>query len=291
MTVHETLATRPRYRFTVRGRACVLGERTWVMGILNVTPDSFSDGGRFDGQEAALARGLELFEAGADVVDVGGESTRPGAAAMSAEAEIRRVVPVIAALRARGDGLVSVDTTKAAVAKAALEAGADIVNDVSGFRFDPALPAVVADADAPVVLMHLRGAFATMHGDPHYRDVAGEIAAELRQSMETARAAGIAAERVVLDPGIGFAKSAEHSLEALRRLGEFHALGRPLLVGPSRKSFIGKVLDAPVEGRLFGTAAAVAASVLAGAHVVRVHDVAEMAQVARVCDAILGGAA
>jgi dihydropteroate synthase len=291
MTVHETLATRPRHRLTVRGEARVLGDRTWVMGILNVTPDSFSDGGRYAATDAAVAGGIAMFEAGADVVDVGGESTRPGAAPMSAEEEIRRVCPAIAGLRRRGHGFLSVDTTKAAVARAALDAGADIVNDVSGFRFDPALPRVVAEAGAPVVLMHVRGDFATMHRDPRYRDVVAEVASELRGSLEAARGAGIEAERILLDPGIGFAKDAEHSLEVLRRLPELHALGCPLLVGPSRKSFIGKVLDKPVDERLFGTAAAVAASILAGAHVVRVHDVAEMTQVARVCDAILGKAA
>ncbi len=291
MTVHETLATRPRHRLTVRGEARVLGDRTWVMGILNLTPDSFSDGGRFGATDAAVAGGVAMFEAGADVVDVGGESTRPGAAPMSAEDEIRRVCPAIAGLRRRGHGFLSVDTTKAAVARAALDAGADIVNDVSGFRFDPALPRVVAEAGAPVVLMHVRGDFATMHRDPRYRDVVAEVASELRGSLEAARGAGIEAERILLDPGIGFAKDAEHSLEVLRRLPELHALGCPLLVGPSRKSFIGKVLDKPVDERLFGTAAAVAASILAGAHVVRVHDVAEMTQVARVCDAILGKAA
>ena len=291
MAVHETLATRPRYRLTVRGESRLLGARTWVMGILNVTPDSFSDGGRFAAADAAIAQGLMQFEAGADVVDVGGESTRPGADPTSAEEEIRRVCPAISGLRQRGAGLLSVDTTKAAVARAALDAGADIVNDVSGFRFDPELARVVAAAGVPAVLMHVRGEFATMHRDPHYRDVVAEVGSELRGCIEIARAAGVAADRILLDPGIGFAKNAEHSLEIVRRLAELHALGRPLLVGPSRKSFLGKVLDAPVDGRLFGTAAAVAACVLAGAHVVRVHDVKEMTQVARVCDAILGEAA
>lgn len=288
MTTDALTTTRPRHRLTVRGEARVLGARTWVMGVVNATPDSFSDGGLFADAERAVAQGLALFEAGADVVDVGGESTRPGATPTPPEEEIRRVVPVIAGLRSRGDGLISVDTTKADVARAALDAGADVVNDVSGFRFDPALAALVARSGAPVVLMHLRGAFATMHREPRYRDVMGEVIAELRASLAAAQAAGIAADRILLDPGIGFAKDAAHSLEVLRRLPELHALGQPLLVGPSRKSFIGKVLDAPAGERLFGTAAAVAACVLAGAHVVRVHDVKEMAQVARVCDAILG---
>jgi dihydropteroate synthase len=204
--------------------------------------------------------------------------------------ELRRVVPVVRELRRRGPGFVSVDTTRAGVARAALEAGADLVNDVSGFCFEPELGRVVAQAGVPAVLMHLRGDFETMHRGPSYRDVAGEIAAELARALERAERAGVSRGQVLLDPGIGFAKDAGHSLETLRRLPELAALDRPLLVGPSRKSFIGKVLDLPPGGRLMGTAAAVAACVLAGAHVVRVHDVAEMLQVARVCDAIRGEA-
>jgi dihydropteroate synthase len=203
--------------------------------------------------------------------------------------ELRRVVPVVRELRRRGAGAISVDTTRVAVARAALEAGAELVNDVSGFCFEPELARVVAAAGVPAVLMHLRGDFETMHREPRYRDVAGEIAAELARALARAEEAGVRREQVLLDPGIGFAKDAGHSLEALRRLPELAALDRPLLVGPSRKSFIGKVLDLPADRRLLGTAAAVAACILGGAHLVRVHDVAEMVQVARVCDAILGG--
>ncbi len=291
MTSPALIAERPRYSLEVRGRRLALGERTLVMGILNVTPNSFSDGGLFADAERALSRGVTLFEAGADIVDVGGESTRPGSAQVAADEELRRVVPVIEALRRRGPGLVSVDTSKAAVARAALDAGADIVNDVSGFRFDPSLASLVAERGTPAVLMHLRGDFAGMHERPAYRDVMGEILAELRESLARAARAGVAGERLILDPGIGFAKDASHSLEALRRLPELHALGRPLLVGPSRKSFIGQVTGRPVAERLFGTAAAVAACVLKGAHVVRVHDVAEMRDVVVACDAILGDSA
>ena len=258
------------------------------MGVLNVTPDSFSDGGRFEDAGAAIAHGLALFEAGADIVDVGGESTRPGGSPLDAETETRRVVPVIDGLRRQARGLISVDTTKAAVAEAALDAGAEIVNDVSGLRFDPALSRVVAARGAPVVLMHLRGEFETMHRDPAYTDVMAEVMAELRQAVARAEAAGIAREQIVLDPGIGFSKAAAHSLEVIRRLPELAALDRPVLAGPSRKSFIGRVLDRPAGERLMGTAAAVAACVLGGAHVVRVHDVAEMVQVVRICDAIRG---
>jgi dihydropteroate synthase len=259
------------------------------MGVLNVTPDSFSDGGAFLPPDRALAHGLSLFEQGADIVDVGGESTRPGGAhAVDADQEIRRVTPVLTALRARGAGLLSVDTSKAEVARAALDAGADIVNDVSGFTFDPGLAAVVAERKVPAIVMHLRGDLGTMHRPQVYEDVMGEVVTELHERVRDAERSGVAPEQILVDPGLGFAKDAVQSLELLRRLPEMDALARPVLVGPSRKSFIGKVLDLPVGQRLLGTAAAVAACVLGGAHVVRVHDVAEMAQVVRVCDAIRG---
>ena len=261
------------------------------MGVLNVTPDSFSDGGAHAHLDQAVAHGLALFEAGADVVDVGGESTRPGAAAVDTAEERRRVVPVVRALRAAGAGPLSVDTTKAEVAAAALDAGADMVNDVSGLRFDAALAPLVAARGVPVVLMHLRGDFRNMHREPRYHDVMGEVAAELREALARAERAGVRREQTIVDPGLGFAKDAGHTLEAIRRLSELSSLERPLLVGPSRKSFIGRVLERPADQRLFGTAAAVAACVLAGAHVVRVHDVREMVDVTRVCDAIRGEAA
>ena len=282
-----TQAARTTHTLALRGQPCVLGTRTWVMGVLNVTPDSFSDGGRFAAAEAAVEAGLAQFTDGADVVDVGGESTRPGAQAVDADEEIRRVVPVVEALRRRHQGFVSIDTTKAAVARAALDAGADLVNDVSGFRFDPAMAALGAARRVPAVVMHLRGDFQGMHRQPAYGDVAGEVAHELAERVRDAERAGVDRAQIVLDPGLGFAKDAGHTLELLRRLPELQALGQPLLVGPSRKSFIGRVLDLPAGERLFGTAAAVAASILAGAHLVRVHDVRPMAEVARVCDAIL----
>lgn len=279
---------RPSFVFRLRGQEVVFGARTWIMGVLNVTPDSFSDGGRFDSPDAAIAHGLALFEAGADILDIGGESTRPGGAArVDADEECRRIVPVVSALRARGASFLSIDTTKAVVARAALDAGADLVNDVSGFGFDPALAPLVAERDVPAVLMHLRGDFGGMHREPRYRDVMGEIVAELRLALARGATAGVRRERLIVDPGIGFAKDAGHSLEAMRRLPELQSLGCPVLVGPSRKSFLGKVLDLPVGERLFGTAAAVAVAVLGGAHLVRVHDVREMVQVVRVCDAVL----
>jgi dihydropteroate synthase len=253
---------------------------------LNVTPDSFSDGGRLASAEAAVAQGMALFEAGADIVDVGGESTRPGAQPVPLEEELRRVVPVVDGLRRRGAGAISIDTTKAAVARAALDAGADLVNDVSGFRFDDAMAPLVGARGVPAVLMHLRGDFASMHAAHAYADVVREVVAELELALARGERAGVAREQMIVDPGIGFSKDARGSLLLMRRLDELQALDRPLLVGPSRKRFIGAVLERPAGERLHGTAAAVAAAVLRGAHVVRVHDVAEMRDVVRLTDAI-----
>lgn len=268
------------------GKRVFEGPGPFVMGVINVTPDSFSDGGRYAGAEAAVDRALRMAEEGADLVDLGGESTRPGSAAVPAGEEIRRVVPVLERLRARGYALpISVDTSKAEVAREALRAGAALVNDVRGL-VDRRLAEVVAEAGVPVVLMHMRGTPADMQSRAAYGDVVAEVAEELRQALARAAAAGIPAERTILDPGIGFAKKPEHNLELLARLGELRALGRPLLVGPSRKSFIGHVTGAPVGDRLPGTLAAVAAAVLAGAELVRVHDVAEARQAARVAAAI-----
>lgn len=264
-----------------------LGPRTLVMGILNATPDSFSDGGQVPTAEAAVARGLQLFERGADWVDVGGESTRPGASRVEPDEELRRVVPVVEGLRRRGAGPISVDTTRADVARAALDGGADLVNDVSAFRFDAGMAPLVAERKVPAVLMHSRGEFGTMHESPGYGLVAEEVVSELRESLDAAEEAGVPRDALIVDPGLGFAKDASHSLAALGGLGALASLDRPILVGPSRKSFIGKLLDRPVDERQMGTAAAVAVAVALGAHVVRVHDVPEMADVVRVSDAIL----
>jgi dihydropteroate synthase len=262
------------------------GAGPFLMGVVNATPDSFSDGGRFLDPGAAVDQALRLAGEGADLVDVGGESTRPGAPPVPAAEELRRVVPVIERLRARGFPLpISVDTSKGEVARAAIAAGADLVNDVAALA-DPALARAVAEAGVPAVLMHMRGTPGDMATRATYRDVVAEVAAELEAAMARAEAAGVPRERIVLDPGIGFAKSAEQSLEVLARLSELRALGRPLLVGPSRKSFIGKVTGAPVEERLPGTLAAVTAAVLAGAEIVRVHDVAAVRQAALVAAAI-----
>jgi dihydropteroate synthase len=262
------------------------GPGPFLMGIVNATPDSFSDGGRFLDPEAAVEQVLRLAAEGADLVDLGGESTRPGAPPVPADEEIRRVVPVVERLRARGVAIpISVDTTKGAVARAALAAGADLVNDVSGLG-DPDLGRAVAAARVPVVLMHTRGTPADMQSRAVYGDVVAEVAAELRGVLARAAAAGIDPGRVILDPGIGFAKTAEQNVELLARVGELRALGRPLLVGPSRKSFIGKLTGAAVTDRLPGTLAAVTACVLAGVELLRVHDVAACRQAALVAAAL-----
>lgn len=263
-----------------------LAARVCVMGIVNVTPDSFSDGGLYDRVEAAVAHGEQLVRDGADVLDIGGESTRPGAAEVSAAEEVRRVVPVIAALRARVDAAISIDTSKAEVAHEALAAGADIVNDVTALRGDTAMTDVVARAGCGVVLMHMIGTPRTMQDDPRYGDVVAEVAAFLRERALMAEAHGIARAAIAIDPGIGFGKTVEHNLELFRRMRVLARLDWPLLVGSSRKRFIGTVLDLPVDQRLEGTAATVAAAVIAGARIVRVHDVREMARVARMADAL-----
>jgi dihydropteroate synthase len=262
------------------------GPGPFLMGIVNATPDSFSDGGRFLDPDAAVAQALRLAEEGADLVDLGGESTRPGAPAVPVEEELRRVVPVIERLRARGFALpISIDTTKGAVARAALAAGADLVNDVTALS-DPDLGRAAAEAGAPVVLMHMRGTPADMQTHAVYGDVAREVVRELEAALARADAAGIPRERTILDPGIGFAKTPEQSVELLARVGELRALGRPILVGPSRKSFIGKLTGASAPERLPGTLAAVAACVLAGVELLRVHDVAPARQAALVARAI-----
>jgi dihydropteroate synthase len=262
------------------------GPGPFLMGIVNATPDSFSDGGRFLEPAAAIDRALRLADEGADAVDVGGESTRPGAPPVPEAEELRRVVPVVEALRARRFPLpVSVDTTKPGVARAALAAGADLVNDVSCLA-DPALARAAAEAGAPLVLMHTRGTPADMASRTVYGDVVAEVARELEAALGRAEAAGLPRARVILDPGIGFAKTAAQSLALLARLPELRSLGRPLLVGPSRKSFIGAATGAALEERLPGTLAAVAAAVLAGAEWVRVHDVGAARQAARLAAAI-----
>ena len=271
----------------IGNREFLWGKRTYVMGVLNVTPDSFSGDGVGDSIDAAVERAMRFQSDGADIIDIGGESTRPasiysGAGPISAAEEISRVLPVIEALSPILEIPISVDTYKAEVAGEALKAGAAMINDVWGFRRDPDMAGAAADAGAPVVLMHNRKR-------PRYADLVPEVIDELRQMQRVAVAAGVRHDNIILDPGMGFGKTAEHNLEILRRLDEFKVLGSPILIGMSRKSTIGYVLDLPVEERLEGTAATVALSVAFGADIVRVHDVKEMARVAKMSDAVVRG--
>lgn len=270
-----------------RGRNLALGQKTLLMGIINVTPDSFSGDGLAGDAGAAVAQGVEMVQEGADLLDVGGESTRPGAEPVSEEAECERVVPVIEGLAGQVSVPISVDTTKAEVARRALEAGAGMVNDVSGLRGDPGLAAVAAELGAPVVVMHMKGTPRDMQQDPRYENLMDEIAEHLEAGVAKAVEAGVPRDQVVVDPGIGFGKTLEHNFEILRRLRELRSLGQPVLIGTSRKSLIGRVLDLPPEQRLEGTAATVALAIANGADMIRVHEVREMSRVARMCDAIL----
>ncbi|HET9196952.1 MAG TPA: dihydropteroate synthase [Solirubrobacterales bacterium] len=260
---------------------------TKLMGVVNVTPDSFSDGGLYLDPAAAIAHGRELVAAGAEILDVGGESTRPGADPVDAEEELRRVVPVVQGLGETGCEI-SVDTSKAPVAAAALDAGATIVNDVTALRGDPRMAGLCAERGATVVLMHMLGEPRTMQDDPRYDDVVAEVEAFLAERLAVAVAAGIAAEDVWLDPGIGFGKTAAHNMELLRRLGELRELGRPLVIGTSRKSFIGRVDGSGPGERLGGTIASSVLAAAEGADVLRVHDVAEVGQALAVTAALLG---
>ena len=274
----------------IRGHSFVWGERTYLMGILNVTPDSFSDGGQFNTQSAAITQAKLMVEAGADIVDIGGQSTRPGAAQIPLEEELKRTIPVIEAVRSQLNVPVSIDTTKAAVAQAAVEAGADLVNDISGGTYDDRLLPVVAQLGVPIVLMHIRGTPQTMQKQTDYKDLVGEITQFLERQIEAALRAGVRRSHVIIDPGIGFAKTYEQSLELLRRLEEFRSLAVPILVGPSRKSFIGQVINqSDPKLRVWGTAAACCGAIAQKADILRVHDVAQMRDVCRVADAIWRG--
>jgi dihydropteroate synthase len=285
------LKARARYEVPLPNRAALsLGVRTLVMGVINVTPDSFSDGGvRFD-PSRAVEDGLRMVSEGADLLDVGGESTRPGAEALDAEEELRRVLPVIEPLAASG-ALISVDTYKSIVAREAIARGAAIVNDISGFLFDGDLPRVTAEIRAAVVLMHNRGRSREMYQEANYTDVAEEVTHELAAAIARAVDAGVPRDAIIVDPGVGFAKRAEHSYEVLGKLDVLRALDRPILCGPSRKSFLTAAIGKRIPPeREWATAAAVAASVLGGAHIVRVHQVADMVDVVRVADRIRAAA-
>lgn len=263
------------------------GKQTYIMGVLNVTPDSFSDGGKYLAVDETVAQAKQLISAGADIVDIGGESTRPGAAGVSVEEEKKRVLPVIEKLAKETEVMISIDTTKAAVAMEAISAGAAMVNDISGLRFDENMAKLIADTGVAVCIMHMQGTPQNMQEKPAYSDLMGEIINYLNEGLAIAKKAGILHEKIIIDPGIGFGKTVEHNLEILKRLKELKVLGCPILVGTSRKSLIGKVLDLPVGDRLEGTAATVAISIANGADIIRVHDVAEMARVARMSDAIV----
>jgi dihydropteroate synthase len=285
---------RPLFTWKLRTHELALGERTRVMGVLNVTPDSFSDGGQFLTRDRAVAHALRMLEEGADLVDVGGESTRPGSEArVAAEEELRRVMPVIEQVRReRPDALLSIDTYKAAVARAAVEAGAEIVNDVSAFRWDPAMAKTVAELNCGAVLMHMRGRPEEWRSLPPEENLVGRVMRDLAHWTQETLDTGVTREHIVLDPGFGFGKNFEENYPLLARFEEFHRMGFPLLAGVSRKSFIGRALardgrDAPPEERLHGSLAAMIACILKGAHIVRVHDVKESVEAVRVADAVL----
>ncbi len=283
----------PPYRINCRGRILELGARTHLMGILNVTPDSFSDGGRYLSSDAAVAHAEAMAEAGADLIDIGGESTRPagpygeGSEPVSVGEEIHRTIPVIEKVATRLDLPISIDTTKAEVARRALEAGASMVNDISALRFDPKMAQTVAEAGVPVVLMHMQGTPRTMQQNPTYRNLIREIGAFLKERRDAALKVGIDPAQIVIDPGLGFGKRHCHNFEILGRLNEFHPLNCPLLVGPSRKKFVGAALNLPSPDRLEGTLAALAFCVAGGAHILRVHDVEAALRAVKVAQQIV----
>jgi len=280
----------PRKRFSLRLREpkgfLELGDRTLVMGIVNVTPDSFSDGGRFFGADSAVDQARRMIEAGADILDIGGESTRPFSEPVDADEELRRVMPVIEGVRRFSKVPISIDTTKAAVARRALECGADIVNDVSALGFDGEMVHLVARTGVPVILMHMQGTPRTMQENPHYDSLFSEIIAFLEERTRFAVQHGVDRSQVVVDPGIGFGKTVAHNARIVARLDFLHALERPILFGASRKRFIGTILDREVDDREVGTAVVNTQAVLAGAHIIRVHDVAFHKQVAVMADAL-----
>ncbi len=281
--VHSTLGI----TLNCRSQKLKLGSRTLIMGILNVTPDSFSDGGLFAEVEAAAEHAENMVAQGADIIDVGGESSRPGADMVSVEAEKDRVLPVIERLVKAVEVPISIDTYKSSVARDALNMGACIVNDITALRGDPDMAPLVAEAGAPVILMHMKGTPKDMQIDPHYDSLISEITSFLRTRIQAAIKAGIPQDQIIIDPGVGFGKTVEHNLEIIRRLREFRSLGKPILIGTSRKSFIGKVLGLSTDDRLEGTAASIAVAIANGADIVRVHDVKEAARVVRMTDAIV----
>jgi dihydropteroate synthase len=278
--------SRTYYSIRCRKQKLILGKRTLLMGVLNVTPDSFSDGGAFFNKEKAISRGLGMVEEGVDIIDIGGESTRPGSKPVELEEELHRVIPVIESLEKEVDVPISIDTYKSAVAQRAVEAGAQIINDISGLHFDSNLAQVAAREDTPLVLMHIRGTPETMQKDVHYSSLFAEIIRYLKDSIRIAESAGIDPGQMIIDPGIGFGKTIEDNLLILKHLYEFRILGKPILLGTSRKNFIGKILNTEVGERLEGTLSSIAIGVLNGAHIIRSHDVLEAKKVIAVADAV-----
>lgn len=276
------------FTLSLRNGCISFGDRTRIMGILNVTPDSFSDGGRFHGFDAAVAQGEKMAEEGADIIDIGGESTRPGSDPVPLEEEAERVLPVVEYLSKNLCVPLSIDTCKAEIARRALDAGAEIVNDVSSLRFDKEMAGVVRESGCPLILMHMLGSPKVMQEHPHYDALMPEIISFLEKRMDAAVEEGISFDQLIVDPGIGFGKTVDHNLEILREVSRMRALGRPILIGSSRKATIGVVLDAEPHDRLEGSAATVAVAIANGAHIVRVHDVKQMARVAKMTDAIMG---
>jgi dihydropteroate synthase len=287
--LEKTLKNLSKSHFTLRCRKGTLsfGKKTLLMGVLNVTPDSFSDGGRFFEKDRAVARGLEMVEEGIDLLDIGGESTRPGSQPIGPEEELRRVTPVIEGLVQKIDVPISIDTYKSSVAREAIRAGAEIINDISGLHFDPHLAEVAAAHKVPLVLMHIRGTPETMQADLHYDSLFSEILQSLRDSIEKAESAGVDPDQILIDPGIGFGKAPEQNLLILKHLSEFRVLGKPVLLGTSRKSFIARILRTEdLSERLDGTLATIAIGILNGAHIVRCHDVPQAKRAIAVADAI-----
>jgi dihydropteroate synthase len=287
-SLRETLKHLSQEDFSLRfrSRTLTLGRRTLLMGILNVTPDSFSDGGLYFDKEKAIAHGRRMMEEGADLIDIGGESTRPGSKPTPSEEEVKRVLPVIEGLAKQGGVPLSIDTCRSAVAQRAIDVGAEMINDISGLHGDPALAQVAAKEEIPIILMHIRGTPETMQKDIHYESLFSEILLSLKESIEKAESAGVDPSQIVIDPGIGFGKTLEHNLLLIKHLSEFRVLGKPILLGTSRKSFIGKILNEEADQRLEGTLSTIAIGVLNGAHIIRCHDVLPAKKVMAVADAI-----
>jgi len=284
-----TQSGKKEFFLNFRHRKYNLAERTHIMGVLNVTPDSFSDGGKFSNLEKAVSQALKMTDEGADIIDIGGESTRPGSQPVSLEEETKRVIPVIEALAKKIQVPISIDTYKSQIAQKALEAGAELINDISGLKLDSEMAKLVAKYNVPVIIMHIKGTPQNMQENPYYENVTKEIRDYFEERINFADSTGIKEENIILDPGIGFGKRFEDNLAILKNLKEFKKLDRPLLVGLSRKSFIGKILDLPVEERLEGSLGALAYSIMQGANIARVHDVKESVRVAKIVDATLRG--